>query len=217
MITFTKNNVDDMEAFKNDIREAIIEMVAGAIGPYYGDYNRFDEEIARKLDSGEISLHEARCAFAEAFYWFDLENLRVEGNSVFFRDGFNTEDTCIDGGYSLGEMVYPLLKKYSGLQVYGFGYIDYHNEGITYILISVDGNTVFADTSDYRFIMWLREFGCCPIYDFLDEMEDDEYSMDQLKEDISKFIKENEWTFTPEELLNKLGLDDIVKYLYPEV
>ena len=216
MITFTKNDADNMEAFKEDIREAIIEMSAGAIGPYYGDYKRFDEDIARKLDSGEISLHEARRAFAEAFYWYDLENLRVEGNSVLFRDGFNTEDTCIDGGYSLKDMVYPLLKKYPGMQVYGFGYINYHNEGITYILVSVDGNTVFADTSDYRFIMLLREFGCCPIDEYLEYMEHKKYSVDKLKEDISEFIKENEWSFAPKELLNKLGLDEIAKWLYPE-
>ena len=40
--------------------------------------------------------------------------------------------------------------------------------------------------------------------------------VDKLKEDISESIKENDWSFTPKELLNKLGLDEVAKWLYPE-
>lgn len=60
MITFTKSNADNMEAFKNDIREAIIKMSAEAIEPIYRDYEGFDKEIARKLKNKEITYKEAR-------------------------------------------------------------------------------------------------------------------------------------------------------------
>ncbi|MBR4495486.1 MAG: hypothetical protein IKP14_12375 [Clostridiales bacterium] len=216
MITFTKSNADNMEAFKNDIRVAIIKMSAEAIEPIYRDYERFDEEIARKLKNKEITYKEARYAFAEDYYSWDLSDLRIEGNSVLFDDDFRIEDTYSDGGYSLDKMVNDLLKNYPDMQVYGFGYIDYHIAGNSYILFSKDGHTVFAESEDHDFIGWLDLFDGLSIDEILKRMGHYKYNMDQLKEDISEFIKGNVWSFTPAELLNTLGLNEAAEYLYPE-
>ena len=222
MITFTKSNADNMEAFKNDIRVAIIKMSANAIspyykfGPYYDRFEEFDADIARKLKNNEITYKEAMYAFIEDFYSTELSDLRIEGNSVIFHDDFNVEGTCSDGPYSLDKMVNDLLKIYPDMQVYGYGYIDYHVADDHYILFSEDGHTVFAESENYNFISWLYYCDGLYIDALLEEMGYANYSIEQLKEDISEFIRDHDWSFTPTEFLNTLGLDKAAKYLYPE-
>lgn len=215
MITFSINNADKMNIFKNDIRKAIIEMSANAIGPLYGDYERFNKEIAQKLKNGDISLFEARQAFVEDFYSYALDGLRTKGNSVVFYDDFNTEGTMNVGGYNLGEMVEDLLEKYPDLQSFGFGSIDYHYSAITYILISVNGETIFLNDEEdgINWVSWLMDFDDYSISELREEMEDCEYSMEQLAEDITGFIAEYELPFSIEEFLVNLGMSKAVKYL----
>lgn len=68
MITFSIDNADKIKILKNDIRKAIIEMSANAIGPLYGDFEGFNKEIAQKLENDEISLFEATCLMQIKFY-----------------------------------------------------------------------------------------------------------------------------------------------------
>ncbi|MCR5592240.1 MAG: hypothetical protein K6F79_00645 [Saccharofermentans sp.] len=204
MIIFINPKTDNMRKFKKDIHEALVEMAADAIGPINGDYESFDKDVAQKLEKGQISLDEARQAFAENFYCFG-DGLRVKRNAVYYDDSFNIDGTCNEEPYNLDRMAQALVNKYPDIEIYGLGLIDYHCSSCHYALVVINGKIGFEDDECADWTMWLDQLRESED-DVYEEMEYEEYSIDQLKEDIETFINENELSISVEDLLERLGV-----------
>lgn len=214
MIIFSKRNADGMDAFKIAIREQIVEMASHAISPIWGEWERFDKEIAHKLHSGEIEYDEASKKFAEDFYKQDLNGLTIDGEAVIFHDSFNTEDTCCEGGYELNTMVAKLRESYPDIEVFGCGWIDYHYGATSYILIANSDTIVFKkDISEqWQKAMWFLSTGITYDEDLFEEFSEifsEDFSIEKMRADIerflSKFLSKYNLKYSVTELIDKFG------------
>ena len=210
MIRFSKSNVEEMDVFRNDIRAQIIQMASNAISPIYGNWESFDEEIARKLNDNEIEYNEANKKFVEDFYICDLDGLTIDGNTVVFEDSFNVEGTCNDDSYDLASLVAELRKLYPDVEVFGCGNIDYHFSAINYILIASGDNIIFGDDeNDGEY--WVCDLCSLAEGETIEDLAEnnEDFTIEKLYEDMTRFLSEHDLKLSVVELLDKLGLEEL--------
>ena len=136
MISFICGNVNG-EALESAVKKALINCVAEAVSPLFGDYDRTG------LDYSSCKTErDKRIVFARDFLG-DINIEPIEGGIVL-NDELYVEGTSNDAPFDLKKLIMDVKREFPELHVAGEGEIDYHysiceyeifeDEGIVHVL-----------------------------------------------------------------------------------
>ncbi len=132
MIKFICENAS-VEALENAVKKALINCVAEAISPIYGDYERTG------LDYSSCKTEQdKRIVFAKDFLG-DINIEPIEGGIVL-NDELYVEGTSNDAPFDLKKFIMDVKGEFPDLHVSGEGEIDYHYSMCEYEIYEFDGN-----------------------------------------------------------------------------
>lgn len=150
MISFICESAN-VEALENSVKKALINCVAEAVSPIYGDYDRTG------LDYSSCKTEqEKRVVFAKDFLG-EINIEPIEGGIVL-NDELYVEGTCNDGPFDLKKLIMDVKEEFPDLHVSGEGEIDYGYSMSEYEIFE-DDNIVHVlydgcedeDSEDYDF------------------------------------------------------------------
>ena len=130
MIRFICENAN-VEALENAVKNALINCVAEAVSPLYGDYDRTGLDY-----SSCRTEQDKRIVFAKDFLG-DINIEPVEGGIVL-NDDLYIEGTCNDAPFDLKKLVMEVKEEFPDLHVAGEGEIDYDNSISEYEIFEAD-------------------------------------------------------------------------------
>ena len=131
MINFICENAN-IEALENAVKKALINCVAEAVSPLWGDYD------GTGLDYSACKTEQdKRIVFAKDFLG-DINIEPTEGGIVL-NDELYVEGTCNDAPFDLEKLIMDVKGEFPDLHVSGEGEIDYDNSMCEYEIFEVDG------------------------------------------------------------------------------
>lgn len=131
MISFICENAN-VETLENVVKKALINCVAEAVSPLFGDYDR------TRLDYSSCKTEwDKRILFAKDFLG-DINIEPIEGGIVL-NDELYVEGTCNEAAFDLKKFIMDVKGEFPDLHVAGEGEIDYHYSVCEYEIYEVDG------------------------------------------------------------------------------
>lgn len=155
MIKFECENID-IDELKAAIENALIECVAKAIGPLYGDFERTG------LDYSSCKTDEdKRQVFARDF--LGVINFDKIENGVILNDELYVEGAMNDSGFDLKKLILDVKKEFPKVTVSGAGEIDYGYSMSEYEIFDCEGRiSVVYDgyEEDEEYLKWDNKIEC---------------------------------------------------------